>query len=462
MISVKVHAIEGGQLMPPLPEAIILILAPFAPLFSHRVWRHAQTLLLGAVLAPGVRTVTAALRVMGLSCERHFTNYHRVLNRATWSARQGGRIVLGLLVACLVPPGAPIVLGADDTVERRSGRQITAKGAYRDAVRSTKKHVIRCFGLKWVSMMLLVPVPWARRVWALPFLTALCWPAQKSGRRRHKTSVDWVRQMMQQVRRWLPGRKLVLVVDGGFAAVSLALACVKRQVVMVSRLRWDAALYHPPGSRPPGKRGPKPLKGKRQRSLQAWAERSDTPWETVEVDWYGGQRKQLWVFSHTALWYTPRLPPVDIRYVLVGDPEGKLRMEAFFCTDLQATPVEILQWVVMRWSVEVTFEEARANLGFETQRQWSDKAIARTSPVLLALYSLVTLLALQLSQGGQIPVPVTTWYHKAEPTFADCLALVRQHLWRAQYLVNSTADPDFVQFPREAFERLLTGLPLAA
>jgi DDE superfamily endonuclease len=448
--------------MPPLPEAIILVLAPFAPLFSHRVWLHAQTLLLGAMLAPGARTVTAALRVMGLSGERHFTNYHRVLNRATWSARQGGRIVLGLLVACLVAPGAPIVLGADDTVERRSGRQITAKGAYRDAVRSTKKHVIHCFGLKWVAMMLLVPVPWARRVWALPFLTALCWPARKSGRRRHKTSVDWVRRMMQQVRRWLPGRKLVLVVDGGFAAVSLALACVKRQVVMVSRLRWDAALYHPPGSRPPGKRGPTPLKGKRQRSLQAWAERSDTPWETVEVDWYGGQRKQLWVFSHTALWYTPRLPPVGIRYVLVGDPEGKLRMEAFCCTDVQATPVEILPWVVRRWSVEVTFAEARAHLGFETQRQWSDKAIARTSPVLLALYSLVTLLAWRLSQGGQIPVPVTTWYHKAEPTFADCLAVVRQHLWRARYVVNSTAEPDFVQFPREAFERLLTSLPLAA
>jgi hypothetical protein len=138
--------------MPPLPDAIILVVAPFAPLFSQRVWLHAQLLLLGAVLAPGARTVTAALRVMGLSSGRHFTNYHRVLNRATWSARQGSRILLGELIVLLVPPGAPIVLGADDTAERRSGRQIKAKGCYRDAVRSTKKHVIRCFGLKWVSM----------------------------------------------------------------------------------------------------------------------------------------------------------------------------------------------------------------------------------------------------------------------------------------------------------------------
>jgi DDE superfamily endonuclease len=448
--------------MPPLPEAIILMLAPFAPLFSRRVWDHAQSLLLGAILTPGARTVAAALRVLGLSGERHFTNYHRVLNRATWSALQASRILLGLLVARLVPPGAPIVLGADDTVERRSGRQIAATGCYRDAVRSTKKHVIRCFGLKWVVMMLLVPVPWARRVWALPFLTALCRPVEQAKPRRHKTSVDWVRQMMQQVRRWLPGRPLVLVVDGGFAAVSLARACVKSQVTMVSRLRWDAALYHRPAPHPPGKRGPKPLKGKRQRRLQAWAERADTPWETVEVDWYGGRRKQLWVFSHTALWHTRGLPPVDIRFVLVGDPEGKLRMEAFFCTDLQATPGQILEWVVMRWSVEVTFAEARAHLGVETQRQWSDQAIARTTPVLLGLFSLVTLLALQLSPDGQIPVPVTAWYHKVEPTFSDCQGLVRQHLWRARYLVHSTPEAEFTQFHRAAFDLLIHGLSLAA
>jgi hypothetical protein len=268
--------------------------------------------------------------------------------------------------------------------------------------------------------------------------------------------------MMPHVRRWLPGRPLVLVVDGGFAAVSLALACVKNQVTMVSRLRWDAALYHRPAPHPPGKRGPKPLKGQRQRRLQAWAERADTPWETVEVDWYGGRRKQLWGFSHTALWHTRGLPPVDIRVVLVGDPEGKLRLEACFCTDLQATPGQILEWVVMRWSVEVTFEEARAHRGVETQRQWSDQAIARTTPVRLGLFSLVTLLALQLSPDGQIPVPVTAWYHKVEPTFSACLGLVRQHLWRARYLVHSPPEAEFTQFHREALDLLIHGLSLAA
>jgi hypothetical protein len=182
----------------------------------------------------------------------------------------------------------------------------------------------------------------------------------------------------------------------------------------------------------------------------------------VEVTWYGGQRKKLWGFSRTALWYTPGLSPVEIRYVLVADPEGQLRMEAFFCTDLQATPEQILEWVVMRWSLEVTFEESRAHLGLETQRQWSDQAIARTTPILLALFSLVTVLALHLSGDGQIPVPVTAWYHKGAATFSDCLALVRRHLWRARYSVNSTPQVEFMQLPQAALDLLIHSVPLAA
>jgi hypothetical protein len=228
--------------MPLLPDAIILVLAPLALLFSHRVWLHAQRLLLGAILTPGARTVTAAGRATGWAAARRFTNDHRVLNRATWSGHQASRMLLGLFITGLMPPGAPLMLGADDTVERRRGRQINAQGGYRDAVCASKAPVLRCFGLKWVSMMLWVAVPWSRRVWALPCLTALGWPAGKQHPRRPKTSVDGVRQMHRQVRRWLPERRLALVVDGGVAAVSLALACVNSRVAMVSRLRWEVAL----------------------------------------------------------------------------------------------------------------------------------------------------------------------------------------------------------------------------
>jgi hypothetical protein len=151
-----------------------------------------------------------------------------------------------------------------------------------------------------------------------------------------------------------------------------------------------------------------------------------------------------------------------MRFVMVCAPAGKLRLDTFCCPDLQATPMQILAWVVMRWSVEVTFAEARAHLGLETPRQWSDQASARTTPVLLALFSLVTLLALRLSQDGPLPVPITAWYHKAEPTFSDCLTLLRRHLWRARYLVNSTPEAESMQFPQEVLDLLIHGLPLAA
>jgi len=151
-----------------------------------------------------------------------------------------------------------------------------------------------------------------------------------------------------------------------------------------------------------------------------------------------------------------------MRVVLVCEPEGNLRLEALCCPDLPTTPAQSLQWVVMRGSGEVTVEEARAHRGWETPRQWSDLAIARTTPVLVAVFSIVLLLALPLSQRGQIPVPTTAWYHTAEPTFTDCLALVRPHLWRARWLVHATAEREFVQLPKDVFDLLLTGLPLAA
>ena len=367
-------------------------LGAFCPIVFAPRLAPCPSLLVGAMRAPGARTVTAALRVMGLAAERHFTNYHRVLNRATWSARQGSQIVLGLWITFLVPPGATMVLGADDTVERRSGRKITAKGCYRDAVRSSHKHVRRCVGLTWVALMRLVPVPWSRRVGARPFLTALCWPTEPPSDDGPKPASMGAADD-ETGPPLAAGAPVGLGRRWGLCGRGACLGLRQTQVAMVSRLRWDAALYHQPAPQPPGKRGRKPLTGQRQRSLQGWAKRADTPWETVEVEWYRGERKTLWVFSRTALWYTPGVPPVAIRYGVVADPEGTLRMEAFFCTDLQATPVAILPWVVRRWSVEVTFEEARAHLGLETQRPWSDQAIARTTPILLALFSLVTVLA---------------------------------------------------------------------
>ena len=181
-----------------LPEAIIPVLRHFELVFSERVWQWAKILLVGAILAPGKRTVTSVLRVMGLSQERQFQTFHRVLNRDHWSSRALSRILLRLLVRTFVPAEQPIVMGLDDHIERRRGDKIAAKGIYRDPVRSSKSFFVKTSGLRWVCLMLLAPIPWAKRVWALPFLTVLA-PCERYHQERemaHKKLTDWARQMI--------------------------------------------------------------------------------------------------------------------------------------------------------------------------------------------------------------------------------------------------------------------------
>ncbi len=190
-----------------LPAMMLHLLNPFMPLFSRRLWPHVQVLLVGAILTPGKRTVSSALRVMGLGQTEHFQRYHRILNRAVWSGREASRVLLGVLVRTFVPNG-PLVIGVDETLERRWGKKIAAKGIYRDPVRSTQERFVKASGLRWVCLMLLVPVPWAGRVWALPFLSILA-PSERYATersKRHKKITDWARQALLLVRRWWPER----------------------------------------------------------------------------------------------------------------------------------------------------------------------------------------------------------------------------------------------------------------
>jgi DDE superfamily endonuclease len=223
----------------------ISLLQSFAPLFDSRVWNYAQLLLLGAILAPGKRTVTAVLRILGRGNEQRFQNYHRVLNRARWNSRAASQILWGLLVRTFAPSG-PILVGLDDTIERRWGKKIQARGIDRDPVRSSRSHFVKTSGLRWLSLMLLAEIPWAGRVGALPFLTVLAPSARyhQKRQRRHKTLPDWGRQMLRQLRRWLPDRRLVLVVDSGYAALDFlgSLANRRQPITCMTRLRWDAQL----------------------------------------------------------------------------------------------------------------------------------------------------------------------------------------------------------------------------
>ena len=439
--------------MPRLPRRFAAVILTFAPLFSHRSWRRAEVLLVGAVLAPGKRTVTSLLRISGLAQERRFVNYHRVLNRAAWDPRAAARLLLRLLADAFVPEG-PVVLGIDDTIERRRGKRIKAKGIYRDPVRSSHGHFVKASGLRWLSLMLLAPIPWAGRVWALPFLTALA-PSERHCRehgKRHKKLTDWARQLGLQARRWLPGRELVLVADGGFAALELLASLSRHRITCITRLRLDAALYDPAPPRLPGTNGRPRTKGARLPNLSEVLTRASTGWQRAVVPgWYGEGERAIDLCSATAVWRHGGMPIVPVRWVLVRDPLGRFDPQALLCTDPAQDPMRIVRWFVQRWQLEATFREVRDHLGVETQRQWSDKAIARTTPCLLGLFSLVALLAAKLSPGERQAAASSAWYRKRRPTFSDTLAAVRRHVWREQGLLTWRRAGDAAK-PHPAFQ----------
>ena len=418
-----------------LPDAIVSLLIPFATLFTSptpgrgrgQAWRKAQVLLVGAILTPGQRTVAAALRVMGLSDNQNYARYHEVLNRAVWSSREVARVLLVLLLQQLDRGDGPLIFGIDETLERRRGAKIKARAIYRDPVRSSRQQLVKASGLRWISLMWLGHVPWAGRHWALPVLTVLA-PStryyQQRGR-RHKKLTDWARQMVVQLRRWLPQRTLVLVGDNSYAVLDLLHCCqsLREPVTLIARLRLGAT-------------------------------------RTVELP------------SQTAVWYRSGKPPAVIRWVLVRDPLGTFATQALLCTDPSADPTQILEWFVLRWQLEVTFQEVRTHLGVETQPlatrldrvgQWSDLAIARTTPVLLGLFSWTTLAAHGLQKQHPMTQRRAAWYDKPSPTFVDAIALVRRQLWLASESFSlSVADPDTQELPVALYHRLVDSLAYAA
>ncbi len=447
-----------------LPMWMITIVDEFAPaIYGISTWYKVEVLVAGVILATGKRTVSAVLRVMGLGGERNYAMYHHVLNRAVWSGLEMSSILLRVLVKTF-DRGGPLVFGVDETIERRRGEKITAKGIYRDPVRSSKSHFVKASGLRWICMMWLTPIPWAQRIWALPFLTALA-PSERdyaARGRKLKKITDWARQLVFQVRRWLPDRELVVVGDSSYAALDFLHACasLKHPVTVITRLRLDAALYEPA---PPysGKGRPR-KKGQRLPTPQQVIDHAHTPWTRLTLPWYGQAQRPIDVFSTTAVWFHFGLPAVPIRYVLIRDGLGKFDPQALLSTNRSLSPEQILAFFMRRWQMEPTFRHVREHLGVETQRQWSDKAIARTTPALFGLFSLITLLADSLIARHGCSIRSAAWYPKPLPTFSDALALVRRHLW-AYFTFHTSADEvDMMKVPRLILDRFQDAMCYAA
>lgn len=447
-----------------IPEEFSQQISEFASLFSKKVFGHAKLLLLGTILSLGRRTVCGVLRTVGLSDEKRFHKFHRVLSHAKWSCLQGSKLLLLKLVDRFGGNSQPLVFGIDETIERRWGAKIKARGIYRDAVNSSHSHFVKCSGLRWISLMLLTPIPWASRVWALPFLTVLA-PSERyyeSKGKQHKKVTHWARQMILQLKRWLPNRRIIIVADGGYTCYEL-LAAVKAGVCMITPMRLDARLFNLPGNRPQGKRGPNPIVGKPQMKLNARLTNEHTQWQEIIIpNWYGQTSKKMLVCTDIAIWYKSAMPPVTLRWVLIKDPQGLMEPKALQCTDLNLQPIDIINYFIRRWTIEVTFEEVRAHLGVETQRQWSDKAIARTTPVLMGSYSIVTLWADKLQQKQQIHVKATAWYQKSLPTFSDAMASVRKQIWRSQKFLTSDFQGDVYNFKPDIWEHLIDMISASA
>jgi len=289
----------------------------------------------------------------------------------------------------------------------------------------------------------------------LPFLTALA-PSERyyhQRGRKAKTITDWARQLVLQLRRWLPNRELVIVGDSAYAALDFLHACasLRAPVTVITRLRLDAALYAPP---PPyaGKGRPR-KKGARHPTPQQRMDDPSTVWQRLTLPWYDHRPRELDIATGTAFWFHFGLPGVSIRYVLIRDVAGKFDPQALLSTDLTLTPEHILAFFMRRWQMEPTFRHVREHLGVETQRQWSDKAIARTTPLLLGLFSLITLLAHALLTRHDLPIRSDAWYPKALPTFSDALALVRFQLWASLTFQMSATDADMIKLPRVLLER---------
>lgn len=450
--------------MPSLPTVILTLLGEFANIFTRSTWKYAQTLWIGSILTNGKRTVTSAMRVMGLTWYKRFERYHQVLYRAKWNQLNAGKILLGLLIS-LLPTGIPILIAMDDTIERRSGRKIKAIGCYRDAPRSSKKMVVNCFGLKWLCAALIIKLPWSKRCWALPFLTVLC-PSKKDHEKKgraHKTSLDRAVVMIQLISKWL-NKEWTLVGDGAFACFKLAHACVKNKVTLISRLRLDASLFELLPDNLLITKGRKPKKGKKIITLKQQIKDNMIQWQEQQVTWYGRQLKLVKFASGINLWHKSAEEPVKIRWVIVMHPDtGKI--EAFFSTNISRSPKAIIENFVLRWSIEVTFEEVRAHLGVETQRQWSDNSIKRTTPILLANFSLVCIIAQSYNKltASIIPTICASWYDKhGNVTFSDVLVYVKKLILTKSYLSNSAINDEFVQLRRQELEALINNTLMAS
>jgi hypothetical protein len=433
-----------------LPSAMVGLLGAFEPCFHAPTYRVFQLVVAGWMHGLGRRTITAVALASGGVGGRHISVFHRFFTRATWSLDAVGQVVFRLALAW-IPADQPLFVLIDDTLARKTGKGIALATMHHDPLLSSARKPFCSFGHVWVVLALWVPLPMGgSRGFALPLLFRLYVGAKRGGTKDapgrprrgtrqqaaeqahtahpRPTKLALARDLLTLVAGWADGRTIYAVVDSAYAARTL-LEARPTNVEVLSRLRPDAALWARPGRRRPGQRGRPRRKGHRLPTPKAMAATRQR-WDPLSVTLYGRSVTPL-VFGCTALWYGA-LREQPVRIVVVRDPSGRRRDEAFFCTDLTVDHAFILEGYARRWTIEVAFHDQKQFLGFEDPQNQTPEAVARTAPMAGIVYDLVLLwYAARLQQGHATGWLVRPWYRsKATPSFLDMLTAVRQETWR--------------------------------
>ena len=444
-----------------IPESFAGVLAAYAGCFQARSYATFQWLALGWVQCLERRTLTAVALASGAVGTRHISVFHRFFARAQWSLDAVGRVVFQQALRWL-PAEQPLYLLGDDTLARKQGKCVSLATMHHDPLLSTAKKPFFSFGHVWVVLALWVPRPMGRgRGFALPLLVRLYTGAKRGGRadapsrpttrqrqrvaeaahaaRDRRTKLELLAEMVAVVAGWAPERTVYVAVDSAYAGRTL-LEHRPANVHVVSRLRLDAALWAPAPKRRPGQKGRPRRRGGRLPSPQQVAARC-RHWQALAVTIYGRtvttQGRPL-----RALWYAAlREQPVQI--VVVRDPTGKRRDEAFFCTDPAADARFILEAYARRWCLAVTFHDAKQFLGFADPQCQTPRAVQRTAPFAFLVYDLVLLWFAEHAHAAPGSAwPVRPWYrHKAAPSFVDMLTALRGALGPPRFWEPACAAP---------------------
>ena len=422
-----------------------------------------MVLMFGAILTTGRRNVSNLLRTVPLLTKGDASSYHRVLSHRRWSMWPLARALAQFIISHWVPEG-PVRLAGDDTVDGHPGRKVYGKGRHRDPVRSTHTFSAYRYGHKWLVLSILVKFPFTHRPWALPILVALYrtrdW--NKKHKRRHKTPARIMRQLLCVVMRWFPEKQFRFTGDGGFSAHASAAQAHRfsERLTLIGKFHPEAALYDLPKQPAINKRGRPRKRGKKKRTPRMVVARAQRK-KRLTVSWYGGRMRTVRVVTGTGNWYQRSGGLVPVRWVFVEDLDGTHRDEYFFSTDVQMSAKEIIEAYTGRWSIEVTFQEARAYLGLESTRGWTQNTVLRMAPCLFGLYSLVALWYAQLSQRDQ-QAGRLHWSGKDTVTFSDAITAVRRWIWRKGIFAECDQTGTLQKIPRRLMHILLYALAPAA